>query len=120
MFGLALRDGQIVSNLRRAGETLPRFGEELDGAFVLFQRPEKKLGQMQVRTGSTGIDEQTLLVVCGRFCKNTFRFFDLLSSLQSTPGVVQQSGKQIVRLIFFRMLLDDFLEHLHCFVALIG
>src|SRR6266700_503833 len=66
-----------------------------------------------------GINQQALLIICGYFGKLSFSLIKTLCALQGPCLLIQNLGEQIIWLIFFRMLLDDLLQHLNRFTALI-
>ena len=66
-----------------------------------------------------GVNEQTLLVVRRYFGKLPFRFIQSVFALKGPRFVVQNLCQQIIRLIFLGMLLDNLLEHLNGFAALV-
>ena len=49
LFGFPQRNGEEVGELRESGKTLPRFGENFDGAFAFFERPDEQFRQAQGR-----------------------------------------------------------------------
>ena len=119
MLRFALSNGQIINDLRRARKPAPGFREEFHSAFRIFQRAEEQLGKAQICTGMIRIDQQTLLIICGYFGEFRFRFVQPVLALKRSRFIIQHLGKQIIRLVFLRMLFNDLLEQFNRFAALI-
>ena len=66
-----------------------------------------------------GINQQALLVICGYLGKLGFSFIETICALKRTRFIIQYLRKQIIGLIFFRVLFDNLLEHLNRFSALV-
>ena len=93
LFCFALSEGEIVGNFRCVRETAARFGEDFHGAPGIFHRAEKQLGQSQIGKGMSGIDQQTLLVICLRFRERSRCLLGLVCALERSRFIVQNLGE---------------------------
>ena len=66
------------------------------------------------------IDQQALLITCRRLEIDGFRFLQLFRLDESFRIFLQNATEQFIGLVFFRMLLDDLLQHLDRFAALVS
>ena len=112
MFCLPERKGQVVGKLRGIGKTLSRLREKLDGAFAFFEWSDEQLRQTQRGVCATRIDQQTLFIIRRRFREFRFGRLGLVCASECSGTLIQKLREQVVRLVLFRMLRDDFLQHL--------
>src|SRR5882724_3502661 len=96
-----------------------RFREKCDRAFRIFDRAKKQFGQSDIGDGVVRVNEQTLLVISSCFRKASFRFLTLVLPLERPRLIVVNLSKQIVGLIFFWVLSNDFFQHLDGLRALV-
>ena len=115
MFCFTERNRQVEGKLRDIVKTLPRFHENLDRAFALLERPNEQLRQSQIGVRPPRIDQQALLIVRGGFGEFCLGWSRLICARECAGAFIEKLCQQIVGLIFFRMLPDDFLQHLDCF-----
>ena len=117
-FRFAQNNCQHISNLRRVRKAMLRIGHHVYGPLIVVQLDEQQLGEVRVIVDLRGIDQKALLVIRGGFGIFIFGFLGLLGLVQCFCFLFQHAAEQFIRLILFRMLLDDLLQHLGGFCAL--
>ena len=89
----ALRDPQVIDDLRCARESAPGFAQQFHCAVRVSQSAEKQFRQTHICAGVVWIDQEALLIIGGDLGELRFRFLDPIRTLKRSRFLVQHLGQ---------------------------
>ncbi len=89
LFCFALRDPQVIDDLRCARESAPGFSPAISLRGRGFVKAEKQFRQAHIRAGVIWINQETLLIIGGDFGELRFGFLDPIRALKRSRFLVE-------------------------------